>query len=117
MDMSPASIARNVYDTEDCPRTFEEDLQLHLSNGYVHATPDFFVMGRAVLSTATDEEIVNPAITFTEPDCWHVYLCAGCWQKAFMVMPYFLPLISWERNNKLRKWATAKILDKAHALQ
>lgn len=101
---SPYERARWVYDNEDCPRSFETDLELHLKHGFVFSTPDFFVMGRAVCSKTSPEEIVNPEVVHRRDlhDCWHVYLFAGDLSKAWNVLPYELPMFSLERKNELR---------------
>src|SRR5204863_593860 len=78
--------------------------EAHLLHGQVHATPEFFVMGRRVRSTASREEIVDPWINWPDGDAWLAYLMAGDMQRALAVLPYELPLIGWERANVLRFW-------------
>ena len=101
--MMAVEVAAKVYETEPCPRTFREDLEHHLLNGYVFNTPTLFVMGRPVKSNAPAELIVNPSISFpkSEADCWHVYLAAGNLREGLKYVPFRLPLISFERRNKL----------------
>jgi hypothetical protein len=100
--LTPYVRARAVYETELCARSFDEDLEWHLLNGYVLSTPDVFVMARAVNSKCVGSQIVLPRVQFNHPDCWHIYLLAGDWMKAFQYIPIEYPLISWERKNKLR---------------
>lgn len=109
--MTPFDHARAVYDREPCARSFAEDLDAHLRNGYVFASPRFFVMGRAVIIERPGHEIVNPWITFNEGECngWLVYLAAGDLRLALECLPYDLPVIGWERNNVLRWYDTAWI--------
>lgn len=104
--MKPVELAALVYTTEPCARSFREDLEAHLLNGYVVSTPSSFTMGRAVRRDATYEEIVNPWVNFDAPDCWHLYLFSGAMIEAFSAAPYPLPWVSFERKNKLRffKW-------------
>ena len=59
---NPYAEARAVYDREPCRRTFNEDLELHLMNGLVFSTPEFFLMGRAVPRGACHADIINPAV-------------------------------------------------------
>lgn len=107
--MTPFEQARMVYTKEPCARSFDEDLFLHLENGWVVGTPDFFVMARPVFSWAPAGEVVNPAVKFYgRCDCWHIYLCAGDMAKALAFLPYKLPFVSVERKNKLRVWAAEK---------
>lgn len=96
--------AIEVYATEKCARTFAEDLSLHLHFGFVHSTPDYFIMGRPVLKAAPIEQIVNCRHIFTgiTCDCWHVYLACGDIARAWEVLPWPLPWISFERKNELR---------------
>ena len=102
--MTPYEKARQVYNLEPCVRTFEHDTFLHLMNGFVFSTPDFFVMGRGVKSKADPRMIVNPEFNFGRElqDCWHVYLMAGDMSKAWGILPYPLPMFSLERRNELR---------------
>lgn len=96
--------ASRVYKREACARTFEQDLHWHFENGFVFSRPDFFIMGRAVVSTASYELIVGqyrfPSVVC---DAWHVYLAAGNLMKAWEILPWELPLLTFERNNELRK--------------
>jgi hypothetical protein len=108
--MSPIEQAMAVYQKEACARTFDEDLHLHLEHGFVFSTPEFFIMGRPVKSTEEPKYIVNPVIYFTDDcDCWHIYLMAGDCSKAWDIMPYPLPLFSFERRNELRFYPMERI--------
>ena len=100
-----------VYDSEECARTFHEDLALHLMHGFVFSTPEVFVMGRAVSSQAHEDLIVDASYCFEswQCDCWHVYLLAGSMVNAWRLMPYPLPMFSLERKNELRFYKFADI--------
>lgn len=108
--MSAIDLARHVYESEPCARSFEEDLDWHLENGFVFSRPDFFVMGRPVLSSASRELIVGqcrfPSVLC---DCWHVYLMAGNIAPAWAMLPWELPWMSFERGNVLRFHKLASI--------
>jgi hypothetical protein len=108
---TPYEQAKAVYAKEHNARSFEEDLHWHLLNGYVISRPDFFVMGRHVDSKAPPGLIVNPSWLFHPDtcDCWHVYLFAGDIARAFGIMPWELPLVSFERRNDLRFYPLASI--------
>lgn len=101
---TPYERAKGVWLREACVRTFDEDLHLHMMNGFVFSTPDFFVMGRGVDSKADPKLIVDSAVVWGRElqDCWHVYLMAGDMTKAWGVLPYPLPMFSLERKNELR---------------
>lgn len=101
--MSPAEQAAEVYEREDCPRTFARDVELHMLNGYVFSTPHFFAMGRPVNSMCPAWQIVDPAVRFERGcDAWLVYLVAGDMRRALACFPYRLPLVGFERFNVLR---------------
>lgn len=108
--MSPYEQALNVYRTEPCARTFENDLAAHLQHGYVLNTPTVFVMCRPVRRSASPERIVNPWVYVWAPDCWHFYLYAGSLIEGIKHLPYFLPYCSFERNNKLRFYRFDRLL-------
>lgn len=108
---TPYEKAREVYEREPCKRSFEEDMRLHMLGGFVFSRPDLFIMGRPVVSLAEAGRIVDPAYHFEWGlcDCWHVHLCAGNIVRAFALMPWPLPLVSFERKNDLRFYAMASI--------
>lgn len=107
----PVEDAAEVYQREGCARTFREDLELHLLNGFVFSTPEFFAMGRAVVKSANPRVLVDPAHVFpaAECDCWHVYLFAGRMHRAFEIIPWELPWFSFERGNELRFYPVSSI--------
>lgn len=109
--MTPYQRAARVYELESCARTFAEDLEWHLVNGFVFSRPDFFVMGRPVVSTAPDRSLIVGLHRFPSAvcDCWHVYLMAGNMARAWDMLPWELPLVSFERGNVLRVHRLAAI--------
>jgi hypothetical protein len=102
--VTPAEQAAAVYDREPCARTFREDLEAHLLNGYVFSTPSAFAMGRPVRSSADPAQIVNPWHSFNREECdaWQVYLAAGDISSVIHLEPFPLTFYFWERNNVLR---------------
>lgn len=114
--------AQRVFDlyVPDSPRTFREDLEAHMFTGYVFSTPEMFLMGRAVRSTADPQDISNPWKYFPrdEQDCWLVHAYAdlggnsrwGLVKKLLRWMPYELPLIAWgrSRDNVIRVFPLRK---------
>lgn len=104
--LSPHARAKAVYDNEPCARTFLQDLELHLTSGYVFSTPRIFLLGRPVPRSADPRDIVDPVVDFaamgSKLDCWHVYLAAGDLLEFFRFEPFPLPYFSWERENVLR---------------
>jgi hypothetical protein len=100
--MTPYQKARQVYETEECARTFEEDLVAHFDHGHVISTPELFLMFRPVDSIGRQEEITDSQISFRNTDTWHVYLAAGDASQFSSHFPYPLPFVSFERKNVLR---------------
>jgi hypothetical protein len=108
--MAPVDLARHVYKSEPCVRTFEQDLNWHLEHGFVFSRPDFFVMGRPVVHTAPAIYIVGQhRFPSAVCDCWHVYLMAGNVGRAWSMLPWDLPWVSFERENVLRFHPLASI--------
>lgn len=103
---TPFTRAMTVYESEPCVRTFWEDVTLHYCNcsGFVFATPEFFIMGRAVLRSAPAADIVNPAVGYIRgvADCWHVALACGDLSAAWSILPWPMDWMSFERKNELR---------------
>lgn len=114
--MTPVEQAKSVYEKEPCVRSFKEDLTLHLINGYVFSTPEYFIMGRAVCASSPYELILDPDHAFPREvqDCWHIYLAAGvnAYAQFFRIEPYELPLYCWEKRNRLRFYKRGDILRK-----
>jgi hypothetical protein len=102
--MTPAEKAAVVYTVEPCARTFEQDLALHLLNGYVYSSPEYFVLARPVWAGAPEEEILDPECVWPVEvcNCWWIYLFSGDLAEAVKLFPFRLALIGWERENKPR---------------
>ena len=113
--MSPFNRAGEVYDHEPCARSFVLDVTLHLRGGYVFSTPEYFIMGRGVDSTADIELILNPEFIFPRvaQDAWWVYLCAGDGLGELVrLMPYPLAFVGWERGNIPRFYRLDSVLSR-----
>lgn len=104
--MTPYAKAVAVYRRELCARSFAEDLQSHLANGYVFSTPELFAMGRPVCKDAPKSLILDPTVRFDNPDCWLCWLFSGNLLALTLNMPYWLPWIAFERRNVLRFYKT-----------
>jgi len=94
--MTPVERAALLY--EDIA-DFRRDLEAHLLQGYVHSTPEAFVMARPVCATAPEVEIVNPWHAFPRErwDAWWIWLAAGDLASLMPLFPYELPCIGWQR--------------------
>jgi len=103
-NLTPVEGAARVYEKENSARSFREDLEAHLINGYVFSTPEYFCMGRPVSKTAAHEDIVNPWVDFPRERCdaWMVYLVAGDMKAAWKCFPFPLKWIGFEKNNVLQ---------------
>lgn len=109
--------------TSNSPRTFEEDLTAHLMHGYVYSTPEYFLMGRPVWHQAPQESINNVWKAFHPVlwDAWYVYAFAlrddqglhGLVKKLLTHIPFYLPLIAWERSGgPLHFHSTERLIQK-----
>jgi hypothetical protein len=105
-----------VYQQEPCARSFREDIDAHLQNGFVWATPDEFWMCRGVDRDADPALIVDPWHAFprNEQNAWLVYLLSGTCRtemlsRAVRMLPYRLEWIGWEKRNILRFYRTKKL--------
>jgi hypothetical protein len=97
--MTPIEIIAARYDAYPQEREFSWYINHHFLHGFVYSTPDFFIMGRHVNSTATEAEICDPCCLFAKDnsDCWYIHAMAGDMKKAFSIMPWELPMFAWER--------------------
>jgi hypothetical protein len=125
--MTPIEKCKMLY-TADSPRTFEEDMLAHLSHGYFFSTPEYLLMGRPVCSEAPQEMINDVWCSFERKDwdAWYVYAFAlaqdeglqGLVKKLLRHIPYYLPLVAWERSgHPLTFFSTDKLIQKYALLQ
>lgn len=123
--MTPAERVAALYDADN-PRTFREDLEAHMLTGYVFATPEVFLMGRAIDSSAAPEDIADPWHAFPRnaQDTWLIYAYAdhagnspwGLVKKVLCWMPYPLKKAAWarKRDKRLRYFDTEKLNERTH---
>jgi hypothetical protein len=82
--------------------TVAEVIEAHGQMGYVHSTPEVFVMARQVEADWEDARLCDLEFTAPAGDCWHVWLCAGNFRAAMAFLPYPLPYVSFHRRGRLR---------------
>lgn len=120
--MTPIEKCKMLY-TAESPRTFEEDMLAHLAHGYFFSTPQYILMGRPVCSQAPQDVINDVWCHFPEASCdaWYVYAFAlrddvglqGLVKKLLRHIPYYLPLVAWERSgHPLTFFSTDKLIQK-----
>ena len=125
--MTPIEKCKMLY-TPQSPRTFEEDMMAHLAHGYFFSTPEYLLMGRPVWSAAPQEAINDVWMCFPDQvvDAWYVYAfalrddvgLAGLVKKLLRHIPYYLPLVAWERSgHPLTFFSTDKLIQKYALLQ
>lgn len=114
-----ALLAYQVYNNEPCTRIFEDDLDLHLLNGWVYSSPKLFAMGRPVDIHANKNDILDPAVHFPEHswNCWHCALFAGDLSLLFTFVPFELPFCSFQKRNRLRFYATNLLKERFQDVQ
>lgn len=102
--------------------SWEELVGWHLADpfAYVIKTPDYFIMGRAVIKGASSEDIRDLRVRFDPAKCdaWFLYAFAGNMSKAWAALPFHLPWLAWERfgvsEKELRFIPTASIHRHSH---
>lgn len=120
--MTPLDKVRALY-TDNSPRTFAEDLTAHMQCGYVYSTPEYLLMGRPVWSKAPQAHINDVWMAFPPQlwDAWYVYAfalrhdggLAGLVKNLLTHMPFYLPLVAWERSgDTLSFFSTDKLFHK-----
>lgn len=110
-------LARLAHESQNGPRSFYEDVGLHLSFGVVISTDEVFMLARPVHTSWPGDELVNPRYTCErrDADAWWLYLLAGDWRQAVLHMPGHLPFIGWERHGSVHWHRTSTIVQ--HALR
>jgi hypothetical protein len=94
--------AKALYDI--CGLDMCQDIAVYAGNGYVHITPDMFVLGKAVDSAS--EEHPMDQWNVSKPNAWYGHMCVGKAKQFFNFIPYKLPFVGWMRETKKQpiKW-------------
>jgi hypothetical protein len=104
--LPPYVLALHAFNHRRSPGSYTWDQMLgwHLNLGFVFSTPDFFIAGRPVPSTAPARDLYDYARDFRadSPDVWYVAIAAGDLCKAWGILPYHLPLIGFDREGEVR---------------
>ncbi len=117
ISQSAVQQAMAIYARETGPRSFEQDVALHLGHpdGQVFKSPGLFYLARPVCYHDHEEArtaMVDPSVIFPREvwNCWHIYLLAGSLVRTAAHFPFPMELISWERNNHLRVYPFCRLL-------
>lgn len=106
---------REEYQIRPEAMPFEWYLERHLEHGFIFSRPDIFVVCRPVISTALKEQInaCDYQFDWDACDCWCIAMLAGNMAKAWDFMPWFLPLMCFQRaldgTHDLRFYKTEKL--------
>jgi hypothetical protein len=110
MSLAPYDSIRALYVAENLPLSWEELVGWHLADplGYVIKEPDFFIMGRAVVKSAGEDNIRDFRVRFPAASCdaWFLYAFAGDMTKAMdrlIDKTHHREWIAWERFNRTDK--------------
>lgn len=80
--------------------TWEEQVGWYLAEdgGHVQKTPNYFVMGRAVVKE-TGSMCRDLRVRFPVPqcNCWYIAFFCGDKRTVFNALPYHLPWLCWQR--------------------
>jgi len=103
---------REEYLVRPATMPFEWYIARHLESGFVFSRPDVLLVCRPVVSTASVDLIraADYHFAWEDSDCWCISMLCGNMAKAWDFMPWFLPLMCFERaldsNASLRFYAT-----------
>lgn len=103
--------AEEVYRNEDCARSFEEDLYLHLHTPgcIVFKDEDNLALVRPVNEHDSYENLTYPGYISPEPNAWWVYMLVGNVPFLISLLPNRFDRIGWERKNKPRFYNLNKV--------
>ncbi len=111
IDMNILERTKNFY--EECNKDMFKDISAYLAYGYIHKTPESFILAKTVKS---DSEM-HPAEQWntTGADAWYVHVAIGDdWIMDWInLMPFPLPKVGWMRQLKkkpVRFWDLESIL-------
>lgn len=101
-----------MYPETEFNNSFIVDVSVHLLHGYVIATPEAFIMGRAVKRNADINLIRDPSVSFDDPDCWWVWLAVGRGALVEFLRhePYPLPFLGWDRRGKAHFYERERVI-------
>lgn len=101
LTVDPITLARQVYASEPCARSFDQDLYLHLNTPQCIVIKNEHTLAfiRPVNHRDPYRAITNPAFISSSPDAWWVYLLAGRMEPLDLVLDDRYLLIGWERSN------------------
>jgi hypothetical protein len=108
---------RHLRDSPEVP--FRVVIEGHLFNGgHLLAGPDFFLLGRPVMSTWSEDQILefNASAPRESADCWHVWLAAGDVPGMLGAIPYSLPFVSFHRHGRLKVMRLNDVIGKVRRL-
>lgn len=115
--MSPFEQMKRKYRDNPQERSFDVYLDWHMRHGFVFATPDFFVMGRAAAKGILER--VGVALQPVEPefqDTWYVHAMAGDLRLVWSILPWPLPYVAFERLRGGRRELTVLQTDRIRRL-
>ena len=96
---------REEYRVRPEAMPFEWYEEQHKKYGFLFVRPDVYLACRPVVSTAPEALIKSCSHLFHwgECDCWCVSMLAGNLAKAWDFMPWFLPLMCFQRAHDRTK--------------
>lgn len=112
--MSPYQQIQAKYAEFPQEQPFAWYVDWHARHGFVFATPEFFIMGRAVNKAFFEGRgPILEAIPIGFADTWYIHAMAGDMQRAWDILPAPLPWLAWERvldgKRELRFYSAAEV--------
>lgn len=80
---TPFDHCKDAFEEQYPKHSFSALVDFYFRNGVVHATPDYFVMGRKVPHSATPEEMRFENFSEILCDCWFFAWFAGDMEKVW----------------------------------
>lgn len=114
--MSPYDQTRIDWENKPRERPLRWYEATHKAQGFVFATPTFYLMGRPVRKYAPLEQIldVTHVFDFETCDTWYIFLLTGEVRQAWNILPWELPWMCWQRDNdpaeELRFYETRRLM-------
>lgn len=104
--MTPYAALLTYYAEAGAQRDLWAHLKFYAENGVAYLAPELAIMARPVCSGWPDAHIVGLTSCFAaqslglpdSPDAWHIHLAVGDLRRAFELMPFPLPFVTFQRG-------------------
>lgn len=109
--MTPIQQAKAICEADGVD--FAALLDAHALRGCIYVGPDAFGLVRPVDSGSPMREVLDPWHVPHRPDMWWITLAVGSLPRLLSLLPYRLPLVGWERRDRLHSCPLETLLRKS----